>query len=212
MAYQNILENLIESLPDIHGAFIYNNQQGVLDSQDRIATNTLQKQNIGKAFSKVFFMMAVHYNDISNIRFNYKKMTLLGGKFGENDYLIVLCGADISSGITRITVQMALNNLKENDETLTEAQPTISEQPAISPEQLLQADSPLAQPLNDIRHALADQIGPVADILFDDALATWAKEVTPTHDTLNKLVQILVEEIGDSSEGEEFRTLVSNLL
>ena len=215
MAYQDILENLVGSLPEIHGAFIYNNQQGVINSQEKITTNNLQKMNIGQVFSKAFFMMSVHYDDISSIRFNYKKMTLWGGKFSENDYLVVLCGPDVSLGMTRITVKMALNNLKENADTLPESQttaPPVSTQPTISPEELLKPESSLSKPLIQIRQELANLIGPVADVIFDDTLISWTQQFNPSHDTLDKLIRLLEDEIGEDGGGKEFRKRVSKLI
>ena len=218
MAYQDILENLITSLPGINGAFIYNNQQGVLESKDVTQTNTVQKAEIGKVFSQAFFMMSVHFNDINTIRLNYQHMTLLGGRFRESDYLVVLCGPDISSGMTRITVQMAINNLKELADPAqqlqtSDLQPDVQESPpVVNTDTLLEPDSSLAKPLIQIRQELAKLIGPVADILFSDVLNDWAQQYTPSLDTLDQLIELLANEIGTKSDGDEFRNSVSQLL
>lgn len=204
MAYQDILVNLVNSLPEIYGAFIYNDQQGVLQSREKRATNNLQKHQVGKVFSKVFFMMSMHFQDINSIRFNYSKMTLHGGRFGNNNYLVVFCGKDIASGMTRITVQMALNNLQENLAS-SDLQTAPVNVPEETPEQLQQPESHLAEPLAQIKQELAKQVGPVANVLFEDTLETWVKQNKPSYETLPQLIELLVQEIGEGDEGTAFR-------
>ncbi len=211
MAYQDILVNLVNSLPEIYGAFIYNDNDGVLHSRETRATNNLQKQQVGKAFSKVHFMMSMHFKDISCIRFNYVKMTLIGGQFGDNNYLIVFCGKDIASGMTRITVQMALNNLNENSSS-PEQQNDANDRAKLNPEELLHPESHLADPLNKIKQELARQVGPVANVLFEDALSSWAKEANPTHERLPLLIEKLVNEIGAGDESSAFQNAINKVL
>ena len=212
MVYQDILVNLVDSLPEIYGAFIYNDQQGVLESNEQRATNNLQKQQVGDVFSKVFFMISMHFPDISSIRFNYSKMTLHGGRFGNNDYLVVFCGKDIASGMTRITVQMALNKLEENQAS-SDQHPASSRRPAETPEQLQQQlESHLAEPLEKIRKELAKQVGPVANVLFEDTLETWIKQNKATYETLPQLIELLVQEIGEGEEGTAFRNSARNAI
>ncbi len=204
MAYQDILVNLVNSLPEIYGAFIYNDQQGVMQSREKRATNNLQKQEVGKVFSKTFFMMSMHFQDISSIHFNYAKMSLHGGRFGNNNFLVVFCGKNIASGMTRITVQMALNNLKENLASSDQQAAPVSG-PAETPDQLQQPESNLAKPLAFIKRELAKQVGPVASVLFEDTLEAWIKQNKPAHETLPEFIELLVQEIGEGDEGTAFR-------
>jgi len=211
MAYKDILQNLVESLPEIHGAFIYNEQHGVIISEEIIATNSIQKKSIGDALARIFFMMSDHFSDISSIRFRYKKATLIGRNFHENNYLIVLCGQDISTGMARVTMQMALNNLNEIDPSVLESLSAVAHQAPTTPEDLMATESPLAEPLNKIQQELSRLIGPVATVLVEDALIDWTKQVTPSLDNLDQLIQILIEMVGEGDESSEFRAKMNKI-
>lgn len=212
MTYLNIIKSLLESLPEIQGAFVYSNKRGVLCSEERQTTNDLQKETIGKAFSTVFSLMSIHFNDIDCIRFNYMKMDLFGGRFNETDFLVVLSGHDVSAGMIKISIRMALQNLEEATDSTVQIESDEPEPTVINPEELMGPDSPLAPHLTLIQQELAKHFGPVANVLYQKALTTWTQQTTPTRDTLSDLVDILVKEVGEEEEGEEFRVAANKHL
>jgi len=76
-----------------------------------------------------------------------------------------------------------------------------------SPEQLL-AGGPLAAPLKTMQELLGKVLGPMAKIIFEDALAEWLQKHRPAPATLPQLAEILGREIGDPQRARAYKQLL----
>lgn len=211
MAYNDILKNLVESLPEIHGSFIYNEEKGIISSHERTATNTIQKTNIGKHLSNILSSMNRLYSDLNFVRVNYRKKAVIGGQFHDNEFLLVLCDKDTPPGMTQMTMTMALNKLNETVDAPPFEDETVVEQTSVSPDDLLTDGSELSKILFQIKEELTKIIGPVADILFEDALSEWLGQADPSAENLSTLIQILTGAMDDDADAEKFNVIANNL-
>jgi len=79
--------------------------------------------------------------------------------------------------------------------------------PSPSPEQLL-VGGPLAAPLQTMQELLGKVLGPMAKIIFADALAEWLQKHKPAPGTLPQLAEILGREIGDPQRARAYKQLL----
>jgi hypothetical protein len=73
----------------------------------------------------------------------------------------------------------------------------------------LLADATLAAPLATMQELLGKILGPMARIVFRDALDEWGQKHKPTPANLTQLVDIIGREIGDTARARAYRQLLT---
>jgi hypothetical protein len=147
-------------------------------------------------------MIAVHFHDTGGIRVTFKDLILFGLKFKENNWLFLLHHPSLSPGMVKMTVQMALN-IKQEEPSQATASPATEDNETLL-DVLMDKESELREPLTAIEEELATHIGPVAELVFIDAINDW-KDAPPSLETLPELIDILAHEIDDKTACDLFR-------
>ncbi len=200
MDYESKLSDIIASLPEVDGGFLYSAEKGIYSNQtDGIGDDDSLLQ-VSVKLNKVISMLAIHFHDVGSLQVSFKDLILFGILFEDNQWLFLFHHPSLSPGMVKMTVQMALNiEQDEDDDFFQEAE----ESPAESTEKkeslvdvLLNDESELQGPLRQIQEELARHIGPVAELVFVDAIEKWS-ELSPSLETLPKLLTILEREIDD---------------
>lgn len=215
MEYEAIISNIIASLPEVLGGFLYHPQKGIYSKQTAALASDDSLQEVGLKLTKIVSMISVHFQDTGDIRVCFKDLILYGTRIDEGGWLFLLHHPSLSPGMLKMTVQMALNmgpdpslppNLPDNtlQEHNTPSQPQDSPRNT-SIDALLGPHSPLKKTLDDIQGQLAQHIGPIAGLVFQDSLEIWAAQAPPSLDGLPGLVSLIEEEIEDEGERQIFR-------
>ncbi len=77
----------------------------------------------------------------------------------------------------------------------------------MTPEQLMQS-GPLSSTLSKMKEALIKVMGPIAEIVFNDALNVWIEGVQPSQESIPSLLDILDEEIDDPDKIAKYHTMI----
>lgn len=214
MEYEARISNIIASLPEVLGGFLYHPQKGIYSKQTAALASDDSLQEIGLKLTKIVSMISVHFQDTGDIRVCFKDLILYGTRIDEGGWLFLLHHPSLSPGMLKMTVQMALNI--EPDPSLPAKLPNTSQDlDAPAPLQdnpkkdaidnLLTPQSPFKEPLDAIQEQLAQHIGPIADLVFRDSLEIWAAQAPLSLANLPGLVSLLEEEIEDEGERQIFR-------
>lgn len=209
MEYESKLTDIIASLPEVDGGFLYDTTRGIYSNQTSGTLDDSSLLQVSTKLSKIVSMLAVHFHDTGGIRVTFKDLILYGLMFEENNWLFLLHHPSLSPGMVKMTVQMALNIQVEE-----EPQPPPASE--VEKESLLDVlmndDSELKEPLIAIQNELATHIGPVAELVFIDAIDEWSAFSPPSLQTLPELLDILDKEIDEEEACILFRENLKPIL
>lgn len=213
MDYEAKLTDIIASLPEISGGFLYEQERGIYSNQTAGIAEDDSLQQVALKLTKIVSMLTVHFHDTNGIRVAYKDLILFGTNIKDEEWMFLLHQPSLSAGMIKMTLQMALNISQKESPQYEPIQPLPEETiPAeILMESLFASDSELKEPLETIRSTLAHYIGPVAELVFQDSIEVWSVTAPPAREKLPELISILENEIDDKNDRTAFRNELNNL-
>ena len=229
MNYKIFLSDLCSSLPEVNGAFLFTPQSGIVAKQlDNLISN-FNPLAIGKKITDIAAIATEQLDDITQIEVNFDAMILAGRLLPDQNWLFLLHNPELSSGMIRMALQMALNNSSHEDDDSQTNQPeapiedmveevseddqlTTQEEIPFDTEALMAPDAPLAKHLQVFQDEFSNFIGPVAVPVFHEILNTWCQGHTPALDTLKHLIPLMDKEIDDAEDINTFHTNIKDLI
>ena len=208
MEYESKLTDIIESLPEINGGFLYAPDRGIYSNQATGIADDESLQSVSIKLSKIVSMMTIHFHDTEGIRVTFRDLVLYGVMIKDNDWLFLLYQPSLSYNMVKMTVQMALNIKFEENVITEQPSPPVAEKFDI--EDIMGPESALGPPLITIQEELATHIGPVAEIVFLDAVKAWSKDA-PSIESLPELISTLELEIDDEKAAKVFMDNLESL-
>ena len=201
MEYESKLTDIINSLPEINGGFLYAPDRGIYSNQATGIADDESLQSVSIKLSKIVSMMTIHFQDTEGIRVTFRDLVLYGVMMKDNDWLFLLYQPSLSYNMVKMTVRMALNIKFEENVITEQPSPPVAEKFDI--EDIMGPESVLGPPLITIQEELATHIGPVAEIVFLDAVKAWSKDA-PSIESLPELISTLELEIDDEKAAKVF--------
>lgn len=213
MDYEAKLTDIIASLPEVSGGFLYERNRGIYSNQTAGMAGDDALQQVALKLTKIVSMLSVHFHDTDGIRVAYKDLILFGTNIKDGEWMFLLHQPSLSAGMIKMTIQMALNINTEKPPQYEPTQPLFEEViPADNlMESLFSSESELKEPLETIQSKLALYIGPVAELVFQDSVEMWGLAAPPTLATLPELISILENEIDDENDRTAFRNELNDL-
>ena len=220
MEYEAKLSDIISSLPEVSGGFLYAPDIGIYSNQTAGFAGDESLQQVSLKLSKIVSMLSVHFHDTGSIRVSFKDLILFGTPIAGDHWLFLLHQPSLSPGMVKMTVQMALNI--ENEEVgqaeITTISPSDDTNQETAPKSasdimdiLLAPESELNKPLIIIQEQLAQYIGPVTELIFQDSIEEWASNNTPSIENLPELLSMLEVEIDDEEDRKVFRECLNSI-
>lgn len=215
MEYATKLSDIIASLQEVSGGFLYSPEQGVYSNQAETIADDTALLNISLKLIKISSMLSVQFNDTGAIRVSFKDLVLFGTMIGDGQWLFLFHDPSLSPGMVKMTVQMALNIQTEEDEAYAHDTGGAALQGetagSTALEDLLHPASELSKPLTAIQEELARHVGPVAELIMTDFVGKWATDTTPSRETLPDLITALCQEIDDEEDCNQFKDSLKSL-
>ncbi len=217
MEYEAKLSDIIASLPEVSGGFLYSSEHGVYANQTADLADTSSLLKVSRKLTAIVSMIKEHFQDTSGIRVSFKDLILCGIPIETDHWLFLLHQPSLSSGMIKMTVRIALNIDSSIDNSEEIPSPTPEDiRPEDPPEEqesmmdiLLAPESELKIPLTEMEEKLAHFIGPVAGLVFKDSVETWAKTNIPSMENIPELLNIIENEIDDETDRIQFRNSFS---
>lgn len=208
MEYESKLTDIIDSLPEINGGFLYAPDRGIYSNQTTNISDDNALQQISIKLSKIVSMLSVHFHDTGGIRVTFKDLILYGIRVDDANWLFLLHEPSLSAAMVKMTVQMALNIQSEDEELPPPAPP---EESKFDLQELMNPASNLGIALATIKDELATHIGPVAELVFADDVESWNNTSSSSMKTLPELVLLLEREIDNEQARVLFRTNLKSI-
>ncbi len=206
MDYEAKLSDIIASLPEIEGGFLFSPDNGIYANMASGIAGDEGLLQVALKFSKISSLLSVHFQDTGNFRATFKDLILFGMLVEKNHWLFLFYQPTLSPGMLNMTVKLALNIEESETETaVSEPEPAHEAAGKSILPILLDPESELSEPLNTIKDALARYIGPVAELVFEETAEDWGNNFPPIHENLHELISVLENEIDDDDDREAFK-------
>ncbi len=194
-----VLDDLIESLPDIYGGFICSADHGIIASKIKVIATDRDALRIFSKVEKLSTQAAKFYTSISKIEFRFGATILRAYPINRHHWLFLTHATQISPARVKMVVAMAMNSLKEvctngtsavdpiqhpeKIEKVAKSEPTTVQRSDI--EKLLRADTGLQEAILTINKAMYKVVGPIGEIMVEEALLAWSRVETPSQQSLS---------------------------
>ncbi|ORJ61563.1 hypothetical protein [Geothermobacter hydrogeniphilus] len=217
---QQALDDL-KAIPGVVGAAIYQAQQGVLANNLPGLFKPEKLAGMGKLLNKIFSAGRLSFNDLAETSLCYEEATLITREISEGRYIMVICDPAANMNLLSMSLKMALEDLRQPRSAAPAQSPVTAspaaaqaadrQSPEVTPEELL-ARGPLSTPMKGMQQQLASVIGPMAEILFQDALIEWSKTFQVSITNLPHLIDLVCRDIGDNQKAKQYRDLIQSQL
>jgi predicted regulator of Ras-like GTPase activity (Roadblock/LC7/MglB family) len=146
----------------------------------------------------------------------YDKFDIIAKPITPDATLLIICEPGSNTALVTTTAQMLAPEIEKN---LAQASPTQKPTPEPEPEPEIVSeikpdviDDQTSSALSQIKQALLDTVGPVADMVYDDCLERWTASSPANISRIIELVGCISSEIDNPDLFEEFKQEISALL
>lgn len=213
----NSVLNEIKSIPGITGGFIFGPTHGIVANNLPSVFKEQNLDKIGNSLDKMYSSSKSNFTDVTELSLYYEESTLIVRPVGKTSLLVIICDPSINHNLLTMILNMVADKIEKIGTELDQADnkneqeqlPAPSEK--ISPEEFIN-DGPLSKQLQGMQKALFKIVGPMAKIIFKDAVSIWIESNSPTSSSFPRLFDILREEINDVEKEERYFTLITPFL
>jgi len=209
----------LKSIPGVIGASVYRSKQGIVANTLPTSFKQDQLLDIAKLLVKINAAGRLNFPDLGEVLLSFDESVVLCRQLNSQDFLIAICEPSINMNLLAMSMNLAIEELGQG-ELPTSAKAADARSNSSSPapttptvsRKTLRTSPPLATPLQVMEELLNNVMGPMAAIVFEDALDIWIKSVVPAPATLPKLLEIICQEFGDDEKARIYRDLVRSRL
>ncbi len=215
----NTVLNEIKSIPGIVGGFFFDATQGVQFSDLPPIFKDENLNKIGKVLDKMYGMSQSGLTNISDLFLYYEESTIIIRQIGKTSYLVVISDPQLNQNLLIMTMNMNEDELKAMGKKFDEAnEKNIMLSPAVEavepPVETVSAEdiiknSPVSDQLQNMETALFKIVGPMAKIIFREAVQEWLQSQDPSESSIPMLLDILSKEINDPEKEQQYADLIS---
>ncbi len=207
---QQLIDDM-KAIPGVIGACTYRSQEGIIDNNLPTLFRGERLHDTARHLAKIHAAGRLNFPDLTEVLLNYEESVVVFRQINSDDFLVTICDPGINMNLLGMSLNLAIENLPATADSTPAPVSPAEEKPAARPspdlDKLLKS-GPMAQPLQTMQKLLTKVIGPMAKIVFDDALARWVGTSENRKGSLSKLLEIVCQEIGDEEKSREFRELV----
>ncbi len=190
----------IKAIPGVIGACCYHSRQGLVANSLPTLFKRDRLSEIGRLLAKILAAGRLNFPDLTDLVLHYEETAIVCRPIDQNICLAILCDPGINMNLLGMSLNLAMENVSPAD--AVEPPPTTSRQEAATAE-------PLPEAAGTMRRLLAKVVGPMASIMFDEAVTEVRRAGAGNANILNSLLSIIVREIGDEEMAARYRELVT---
>lgn len=211
----------LKDIAGVIGVYIYHPGSGVIiKNVPAVFKNTILTK-IGRMLMKIYSAGNMGFSDLMEASLFYKEFIVVIREIKNKHYIVVLFDPDAKINTLIMGLNLVMDELMETVENIAmqaparkDADHTVPlkmENSPLLPDDLLNA-GPMAGSLQGMEKALIKVMGPIAKIIFADALTKWADQDEPDYSTMPNLVRILGKEIDDQEKFNVYQRRIGHYL
>lgn len=212
MVMQTILSEL-KMVPGVFGGYFFHRKNGIVHTDLPPMFKETRLMDMGRQLAKIVAAGRLNFPEARDINLYFDESALVSRVIDEQLSLILLCEPGVNTGMLSMSVRLALEEQLDELKALagrgTAAVQTTAPQ-ALTPQQAL--DGPLKQPLEIIQRVLADLMGPMAQLLYEDTLEQWVAGGRVSTEHLPEFIALLAEELPDTAKAAALKNNCQRLI
>lgn len=204
----------LKNISGVVGACTYSPQHGLQESNLPGIFRPEKLAAIGKQFTKLYTVGQMSFSDLTELMLNYDESVVVARTMQNNDLVFVICDPSFNHNL----LSMSLNLLQEElhgDLMAVEDKGSVGK-PLVGTLESSKAKKSAAKDLTllfeSLREHLAKIVGPMAGIVFDEAVDEWQKQGTADESRLKNLLDLLNQEIANPEKIEHYQELIEPAL
>jgi len=218
---KDILSDIL-TIPGVIGGFFYHKDRGLLAVNLPAVFKPDRLEKMARMMLKIFSSGRMNLSGVAEVSICYDESILVAREVDETSHLILLCETRINAELLGMSLNLSMEDARArvNDyiqgldrppEPAAAPGPAAPDSPAPKPRTIQETigNNSLAETLSGMEASLAKVIGPIYQIVFQDALSQWMQTTTPAHRSLPALVKILLSEIEDPDRKRKYQQLVA---
>ena len=210
----NTVLDEIKTIPGIIGGFVFGVTHGIQMNNLPPVFKETNLNKIGKVLDKIYRSSKVGSPDITELSLYYEESTIIVRPLGKTAYLIIMSEPSLNQNLITMSMNMVADEIIQMGETLDSAAENLDSNTQTQPVKEISAEeiinnSPLSEQLCGMQTALLKIIGPMAKIIFKDAINAWIGSNNPSESSLPRLVEILLNEINNSEREEKYLKMIA---
>jgi hypothetical protein len=190
-----IIEEL-KDIPGVLGACLFHGQKGLVQTNMPADFTADKLTEVGKLLMKIQSAGRMNFPDLNDLSMHYEDSVILGRELEENLMVFTLCTPSYNQNLVTTT----LNLLQQK-----RIRPKASESAGTKNEKMPQV-------LDELKAHLPKILGPMASIIFDEAVETWEEQGNSSIDNINSLLLLINEEIGDEGKIAYYANMIAPIL
>jgi hypothetical protein len=202
----------LASTPGVIGAFIYHGDKGM---KKKSMPAVFKDENLNRIATSLIKMLSASEKGLSDIRelsMYYEESIVLIREPVDNHFIVVFCDTVSGKNHSKKPVSQVRQYLEDavNRRKKTKSRP-LAAIPKIKPNDkdrealALMNSSPMSKSLQGMEASLSKVMGPVAKVVFINALHNWIETDQPSFDSMPVLVDMLGHEINDNEKFKDYR-------
>lgn len=214
--------NELKSVPGVIGAFVFHTQTGVKSKALPEIFRETKLVKMGKSLVKIYAAGCMGVSELSELSLFYEESIVIVRRISTREFLIVLLDPSANLNLVTMSLALTVDELKtapEKQPAIMVSAPVNKEGPALPAggdngfraEEMLNR-GPMADSLRSMQLSLAKVMGPIAKVIFRDALNEWGKSGQPSFATIAVLIDILQKEINDPEKFQDYRQRIAAYL
>lgn len=205
---QQMIDEL-KAVPGVVGAGIYSVSDGLLVSNlpgifkpDRLAV-------VGKHLGKLYSAGRHSFADLADVTLNYDESVIVVRELDKYNLVFAFCDPSYNHNL----LSMSLNLMQEEYQAgnfKTEVAVVVPAEKESPAEQSAapRLEGPLASLFEVLRERLSKVLGPMANIIFDEAVESWQQAGVADFSRIEELIGLLNKEIADEDKVDKYRSLI----
>ena len=212
----NKILNKLNSVPGVVGSMICNDQGNVMahlfpqgiDAEMLNAVASLLTDNIP------VFQECTGGSRMFNFKYEKGRIVV---RHDHDRYYVLLCSNTVAVNIQILDMiidvaSKQLDKTSTNEPEKPQAASIQTQKPAATvkynPGELIDK-GPLSTSLTGIQNSLTKFLGPMAKIIFTECVEKWLENNQPSKDAFPELIEIINQEINDSTKSAQFRQMIA---
>lgn len=204
------LINELKDIPGVIGACTYSLQFGLQENNLPKIFKPEKLTAIGKQLNKLYTAGQMNFDDLSDLILNYDETIIAARKLPNNHLFFAICEPSLNQNL----LSMSLNLLQEeyHDDLMASKNEVSSINSSVENPEPSKTKNPADTNLTALFESLRDHLfkimGPMAGLIFDEAIDKWQTQGAVVGSRLENLLDLLYQEIGDGGKIKHYQELI----
>jgi hypothetical protein len=193
--------NELKSTPGVLGAFVLHPKKGIVANclpgfkPDKMI-------EVSRQLLRIYTATQMNSQGMQDVRLHFDGSIVMLRWVSEQLFLVIFCEPRVNTNMISMSANLVAEELRGGVEFPSSAEP--GQGRAVTPESIRDS-GPLATSLQKVEEALAGIMGPMAEMILEEAIEEWIRTSRASLETFSSLVKILCREIGDTQRAKLFQ-------